>query len=310
MRRELGKADSGAHEYCPTEQRPGERSAHAAERGALPAAPARFAPEPAAARGHRHAAEDRAHRRGDDGEPLLRQLPRHAGRGDGFTLGRRRQADDANPIRHGRAVRGLPHAVDVPAHERCPSQNWVASHVQYDGGRNDGFVAATAGRSRWATGTRRHALLLRARDALPARDRYFCSVLGQTYPNRRFLIAGTASGVVDHRLSNVTHPRPPNGTIFDRLHSAGSAGSNYFSDLAAGAAHPRRHANNHGQARRRSPQFFTDAAAGTLPAFSFVDPNFDDASPRRTRTTSATARSSPRKVINAVLHGPFGRTRC
>ena len=43
------------------------------------------------ARGHRPAAADQAHRRADDGEPLLRQLPGHAGRpGRGPAAGARR----------------------------------------------------------------------------------------------------------------------------------------------------------------------------------------------------------------------------
>ena len=31
----------------------------------------------------------------------------------------------------------------------------------------------------------------------PIADRYFCSVLGQTYPNRRFLLAATSIGQID-----------------------------------------------------------------------------------------------------------------
>src|SRR5438105_14580230 len=50
----------------------------------------------------------------------------------------------------------------------------------------------------------------------PFGQRYFSSVLAQTYPNRRFFFAGTASGTI--ATNNDTFKIPaPNGTIFDRL---------------------------------------------------------------------------------------------
>jgi phospholipase C len=50
----------------------------------------------------------------------------------------------------------------------------------------------------------------------PIADRYFCSVLGQTYPNRRYLMAATSIGQVDDTLPALTD-YPAGGTIFDRL---------------------------------------------------------------------------------------------
>ena len=71
----------------------------------------------------------------------------------------------------------------------------------------------------------------------PLCDRWFCSVLAQTYPNRRFLIAGTAAGHRQHeRARRSTAPPPPNGTIFDRLHAHGISWRNYYTDLPGIAA--------------------------------------------------------------------------
>ena len=40
----------------------------------------------------------------------------------------------------------------------------------------------------------------------PIGERYFCSVLGQTYPNRRFFFAGTASGTINDQTNrSATH---------------------------------------------------------------------------------------------------------
>ena len=51
----------------------------------------------------------------------------------------------------------------------------------------------------------------------PLCDRYFASVMAQTYPNRRFLLAATALGQVSDPFPGVNDPPPPNGTIMDLL---------------------------------------------------------------------------------------------
>ena len=93
------------------------------------------------------------------------------------------------------------------------------------------------------------------------------------------------------------HARPISilPTIWDRLADDGLSGRYYYSDLpvtgALWAASTRRSPS-------RSTQFFADAAAGTLPNVSFVDPRFvgEDDGHRRTTIirspTSATARRS------------------
>ena len=56
----------------------------------------------------------------------------------------------------------------------------------------------------------------RSRSTTRSAQRYFCSVLAQTYPNRRFLFCGTASGLT---ATNDYAFRTPaaNGTIFNQL---------------------------------------------------------------------------------------------
>ena len=53
----------------------------------------------------------------------------------------------------------------------------------------------------------------------PIGERYFSSVLAQTYPNRRYFFAGTSSGTVDDKTDSLTTPAA-NGTIWDRLDHA------------------------------------------------------------------------------------------
>ena len=60
----------------------------------------------------------------------------------------------------------------------------------------------------------------------PLADRWFSSCLGPTFPNRRFLLAGTAHGLIDDLPVNILD-RPPAGTILDMLTRYGISWANY-----------------------------------------------------------------------------------
>jgi hypothetical protein len=60
----------------------------------------------------------------------------------------------------------------------------------------------------------------------PVADRWFSSCLGPTFPNRRFLIAGTAHGLIDDSPYDLLD-YPPAGTIFDLLTRYGISWANY-----------------------------------------------------------------------------------
>jgi phospholipase C len=97
-------------------------------------------------------------------------------------------------------------------------------------------------------------------------DRYFCSVIGQTFPNRAYFLAGTSFG---HLTTNeIIGPyKPITGTIFDRLDAAGVSWKDYAADVPYASlmfAISPGHTSPLGA-------FVADAAAGTLPAVSFVD---------------------------------------
>src|SRR2546429_9990360 len=62
-------------------------------------------------------------------------------------------------------------------------------------------------------------------------NRWFCSAPCQTYPNRRFLMAGTAYGNIAPTPENLFDPPPPNGTILDPLHASGVTWRNYSTTL-------------------------------------------------------------------------------
>ena len=154
------------------------------------------------------------------------------------------------------------------------SQSWNATHEQIDEGRMDGFVrsvGATQPMGYWTADTLPFAYSFAS--AFTLANRWFCSAPCQTYPNRRFLMAGTAYGNIATDFASLKDPPPPNGTIFDRLHAYGVSWRNYFTDLPQTAIIPsiiKKYPRN----LSLIDKFYADCAAGTLPSVSFIDPGF------------------------------------
>jgi phospholipase C len=196
----------------------------------------------------------------------------------------------------------MPSSCQLHAH---PAQDWNDSHLAYNKGRNDGFADSFSGpvsMGYW-DGTDipfYHGL----GKTFPVSDRWFCSTLAQTYPNRRFLIAGTAAGIVSTTSEALLAPAPPNGTIFDRLDAHGISWVNYYGTLPGTAVIPATLKYTKSIVKNTQQRsFITDAAAGKLPAVSFVDPNFDHQSEENPQDIRQGERFAA-AVINAAMHGP------
>jgi len=221
---------------------------------------------------------------------------------DGFRIGRDGQPTATNPYANG----DLQHAFRMPTTcqlSGAPSQSWLNSHVQFAGGRNDGFVESGSGpvaMGYWQDEDQPFYYSL-AR-LFPIADRYFCSVLGQTFPNRRYLISATSIGQVNDTLPKLTD-YPANGTIFDRLDAAGISWRNYYSTLPTVELYPELYLKNSGTKIVHTRQFFADAAAGKLPGFCLVDPDYVHKSEEDPQNI-ASGEQFAAKVINAVMAGP------
>jgi phospholipase C len=223
-------------------------------------------------------------------------------RGDGFTLDHRRQPTAANPDGAGNLVRAF-HMPSACQLERAPGQNWNASHVQYDHGRNDGFVRAS-GPVAMGYWTREDLPFYYAlASTFPLCDRWFGSCLGQTYPNRRFLLAGTAHGLVSTDVSKILAPSPPNGLIFDQLNAHGISWRNYYTDLPSTGLYRSPVDDNRGNLVTID-EFYADAAVGRLPGFSLVDPGFDNDESEENDADIQLGESFASRVVDAVMHGP------
>ncbi|HVN87688.1 MAG TPA: alkaline phosphatase family protein [Candidatus Binatia bacterium] len=208
----------------------------------------------------------------------------------------------SNPDGDGNLIHAfhMPSACQLDGH---PGQNWNASHVSYNTGRNDGFVLASGpvAMGYW-TGDDLPFYYGLARTFSLA-SRWFGSTLCQTYPNRRFLMAGTAAGIISTSSAAIQAPPPPNGNIFERLDAFGISWRNYHTDLPSLAILINYTVKNLSKLLPIA-QFFHDAAAGTLPAVSLVDPGFETGGSEENPDDIRIGERFAAQVINAAMSGP------
>jgi phospholipase C len=189
----------------------------------------------------------------------------------GLKINRHGVAHNSNP-----GPEGPVQSFVIPSTAQAPSvtQTWNATHTQIDGGKMDGFVRSVGNdepMGYWTEDVLPFAYSFARTFTLA--NKWFCSAPCQTYPNRRFLMAGTAYGDIATDTESLSDPPPPNGTIFDRLHTYGVSWRNYFTDLPQTAIVPsiiEKYPTN----LASIAQFKLDCLTGNLPSVSFVDPEF------------------------------------
>ncbi len=270
------------------------------------------------------------------------------GVGDGLTKDAQGEWGPANEKLNGGIVRPYPLPSTIQR-SGVPTQSWHASHIQYADGANDGFVSSieqtvSGGDPRVAMGfwTEKdlpfYASLART---FALANRWHCSLLGPTFPNRRYLVAGTANGLIDDVLAG-TFDYPRSGTIFDLLDRYGVTWANYH-HVAGWRAVSKRALGSPGlRALRRFrlalsgfipqaikvgtgnlqftadlyplglwrcsrhlrhiEQFLVDAEAGQLPAVSIVDPDLQAGSEENPQDVQI-GEGFAAEVIKAVMRG-------
>jgi phospholipase C len=151
-----------------------------------------------------------------------------------------------------------------------PGHGWDSGRAQLQGG----FLAEGSGNDEFALtyfdrgdlgfihAAARHYTLY---------DRFFCSLLASTWPNRYYKWSATSGGRKDNSppvdtLGNQWE------TIFDRAIGHGLSARYYNSDLPFSAVWGARGATWTNPISR----YYADCAAGTLPNIAFVDPPFRD----------------------------------
>ena len=153
-----------------------------------------------------------------------------------------------------------------------PDHSWQGGRTELDGGRMDGFLRAAS--DTFSIGYYEEAdvpFIPHVAQAFTCFDRFFCSVLGPTYPNREYMHAGQSYGMTDNTLPvSINGLGFPDTTIFNSLAQAGVSNRYFFVDIPISSLWGAPGLLRSGQVQ----EYYERAAAGTLPALSFVDPGF------------------------------------
>jgi len=227
------------------------------------------------------------------------------GRGDGLKVDKQGvpQAVNPNAGADGKTVPmfHMANPCQLSAH---PSQQWNDMITQWDNGKMDGFVRSFSGPVAMGYWTGDdlpfyHGLA----KTFPNCDRWFASCFGQTYPNRRYLLAGTSMGTI-HTIAepDPTTLVPPNGTIFDALTKHGISCMDYYTNAPSLGLYLPSLAK-HVKQIAKMDQFFTDAKAGKLPAFALLEPDFDRQSEENPQDVTV-GESFSHRVVEAVMQSP------
>jgi len=182
-----------------------------------------------------------------------------------------------------------------------PDHSYNGGRVEYGNGAMDGFLRAGSN-DIYSIGYYGEADIpfyaALARNYTTC-DRYFASILGPTFPNRIFLHAAQTDRLGD----SVNFTSLP--TIWDRLAEAGVSGNHYFSNVPFTALWGTKYLG----ISKLYAEFLVQAATGTLPSVSFVDPRYtilDDGTGNDDHP-HADIREGDKflyKTFEAVAHGP------
>jgi len=149
-----------------------------------------------------------------------------------------------------------------------PDHSFEGGRVQLADGRCDGFLVSGQN-DEFAIGYYTDDDLPFTGRAAPhwcTLDRYFAATMTGTYPNR-FYQHSAATDRIDNTYDVCKLP-----TIWDRLLAKGVSAKYYFSDVPFIALY----GGKYNDITRPLDVFLNDAAKGTLPAVSFIDPKFSN----------------------------------
>ena len=155
-----------------------------------------------------------------------------------------------------------------------PDHGWTGGRTQLNGGRCDGFLRS-GNNDIFSISYYQKGDLGFIQDAAPAfttYDRFHCSLMGPTLPNREYMHAAHSYGLMNNSLPPQTQYQTgfPDDTIFAACDAAGVSNRYFYNDVPVAAMW-----GQEGLARSGSiGEYYTRCASGTLPKVSFVDPNF------------------------------------
>ena len=159
-----------------------------------------------------------------------------------------------------------------------PPHGWDEAHASWNNGACDNFLIqhqmahgndVTAQQPMQYLSREFAPVSYALADAYASTDRWFCSVMGPTWPNRFYWHTGSSGGIMADELPNgpLTYP-----SIYNRLNDKGVAWNYYFGSLPVIPAISDFPVKNNS---KFFSDFLDDAKNGTLAPVSYIDPSFN-----------------------------------
>lgn len=223
----------------------------------------------------------------------------HLGRGDGLPKG------VSLPDATGAPVEPFHLPTTCQAQTGNVSPGWDVSHAALGNNDNSGFASAIGKQSMGFYTEDDLPFYNSLARTFPLCDRWFSSCLAPTYPNRRFMQAGTAAGLIETRFNSINDPLPANGVIFEQLDAHDITWTDYYNDLPQAGLYLA-YAQQHADKLKKIDQFYVDARSGKLPFLSLVDCIFEGAKRESEEDPSdvQVGEAFVAKVVNALFESP------
>jgi phospholipase C len=184
--------------------------------------------------------------------------------------------------------------------------SWNAAHHDWDFGKNDGF-ARTAGRAAMGYFDQTQIpYYYGLANQFATADRYFCDVLGPTFPNRDFLYAGTAFGHIGNDFTETFYQK----TVFDLMDQYGISWKYYVGGGTAGYLkrfYSVYHNDNYVKIQTLA-SFKTDLAANTLPEVVFMDSDPETGQDEHPSADIQYGQAWVSSMISALMHSSAWKT--
>jgi phospholipase C len=157
------------------------------------------------------------------------------------------------------------------------AHSWNASHLQYDGGKNDGFVLTNDPNGERALGYFDGSDIPFYWDlysTFAMSDHHHCSVLAGTYPNRWYFLSATSFGMITNDFIPEDRFDKEPFVIMQELDDAGVDWHLYYEDFPFLITYPTYFGVARDHISNNTDQFFMDLDAGTLAPVVWIDPAF------------------------------------
>jgi len=157
------------------------------------------------------------------------------------------------------------------------AHSWNASHLQYDDGKNDGFVLTNDPNGERALGYFDDGDIPFYWDlysTFAMSDHHHCSMLGGTYPNRWYFLSATSFGMITNDFIPEDRFDKEPFVIMQELDAAGVDWHIYGEDAPFVLTYLPTYSASDKVTIGGIDQFFTDLDAGTLAPVVWVDPAF------------------------------------